>query len=135
MVTALEQGDLLTAVVLPEANGSSGSAYRKWGIVKDAVPVVGVAAFLALDDSGRCTDARFVVGGLDEGPQRSAAAERMLTGGCDPADPAALSDCANAAAEEIATSDDHRASADYKKQLIRQLGAEVLATASERARA
>lgn len=135
MVTALEQGDLLTKVILPEHEGKGGSAYKKWAIVKDAVPIVGVAVFLGLDSSGKCNSARFVVGGLDDGPQRSSAAEDLLTDGCDIADPSSLARCADAAADEISTSDDHRVSAAYKSQLIRQLGTEMLVTASERARA
>lgn len=134
MTTALDEGDLLTAVVLPQPPTTSGSAYKKWGMVTDAIPVVGVAIHLELDSAGNSSSGRFVVCGLDNGPLRSSAAEHILTSGIDVTDKAALKACAAAAADEITTTGDHRISAKYKTQLIFQLGTEVLLKAAERAR-
>lgn len=134
MTTALDDGDLLTTIVLQVPSTASGSAYAKWGIVTDAVPVIGVAAFLEVSDSGKCSAARFAVGGLSAGPVRSAAAESRLTDGVDLSDPAALRACALAAANEIETTGDPWVSAEYKTQLIGQLGTEVLIKAAARAR-
>jgi len=110
---------------------SAGSAYKKWGLVTDALPVIGVCVALEVAD-GRCTSARVAVGGLATGPTRSGAGEEALVGvaagdGDDIA--AALAK----AADEIETQEDLWADSDYRKQLIRSLGAEVTATAFARA--
>ena len=47
-----------------------GSAYRKWGLVSDASPVVGIGVCLTLDEAGRCVAARVGIGGLANGSQR-----------------------------------------------------------------
>ncbi len=135
MTTALDEGDLLTVVQLQESDSASGSAYRKWGIVTDALPVIGVGVYLELDNAGKCSSARFAVGGLSSGPKRSSAAENQLASGVDVADQEALRACAAAAAEELETHDDPWVSADYKTQLIAQLGTETLVKAAARARA
>ena len=134
MTTALEDGDLLTAIVLRKPDAACGSAYRKWGIVTDSLPVIAVGAYLELDRAGNCSAARFVVGGLDNGPQRSIAAEDKLLAGADVTNPDDIHACALAAAEEISTSGDPWISAEYKTQLISQLGTEMLSKAAERAR-
>ncbi|NNM01232.1 MAG: hypothetical protein HKO62_10815, partial [Gammaproteobacteria bacterium] len=74
------------------------------------------------------------VGGLASGPQRSAAAEAMMTGQLDLDDPEALRACAVAAAGELETDDDPWVSADYKHHLIERLGAEIVLLAVTRAR-
>lgn len=135
MATALDEGDLLTVVQLQEPDSASGSAYRKWGIVTDALPVIGVGVYLELDNAGKCSSARFAVGGLSSGPRRSAVAENQLASGVDVADQEALRACAAAAAEELGTHDDPWVSAEYKTQLIVQLGTEMLVKAAARARA
>jgi aerobic carbon-monoxide dehydrogenase medium subunit len=135
MTTALEDGDLLLAVVLRKPGGACGSAYRKWGIVTDSLPVISVGVFLQLDDTGKCTAARFAVGGLDSGPQRSPAAEQRLLAGVDVANDEALRECALVAAAELTTSSDPWIAAEFKTQLIGQLGTEMLSKAAERARA
>lgn len=135
MTTALNEGDLLTSIQLQTSNSASGSAYLKWGIVTDALLVIAVGVYLELDSAGKCSSARFSVGGLSSGPKRSAAAENQLASGVDVADHKALRGCAAAAAAEFETHDDPWVSADYKTQLIVQLGTEALIKAVARARA
>ena len=129
--TAREDNEILTAITIPAPVGNAGSAYRKWGLVTDALPVIGVCVALEVAD-GRCTGARVAVGGLETGPTRSGAAEEALAGvaaGDDDGIAAAM----DAAATEIETQEDLWADSDYRKQLIRSLGAEVTATAFARA--
>lgn len=134
MTTVLDDGDLLISIVLQAPKKASGSAYCKWGIVTDSVPVIGVGVFLEVNGSGKCSSARFAVGGLSGGPQRSAAAESKLTSGVDISDEETLHACALAAADELETIDDPWISAEYKTQLIGQLGTEMLLKAATRAR-
>ena len=129
--TAREENEILTAIALPPAQGNAGSAYRKWGLVTDALPVIGVCVALEVAD-GRCAGARVAIGGLGGGPQRAGAAEAALAG-VAPGDDDAIAAAMDAAAEEIETQGDLWADSDYRKQLIRSLGAEVTASAFARA--
>ena len=129
--TAREENEILTAITLPPAQAKAGSAYRKWGLVTDALPVIGVCVALEVADD-RCAGARVAVGGLGGGPQRAGAAEAALIG-VAPGDDDAIAAAMDAAADEIETQGDLWADGDYRKQLIRSLGAEVTASAFARA--
>ena len=129
--TAREENEILTAITIPAAGGDAGSAYKKWGLVTDALPVIGVCVSLTVAD-GRCASARVAVGGLADGPTRSAAGEVALTGVAT-GDGDGIAAAMDAAAAEIETQEDLWADSDYRKQLIRSLGAEVTATAFARA--
>lgn len=131
--TAREAGEILVSISVPAPSGKAGSAYKKWGLVTDALPVIGVCAFVQLGSSGACESARIAVGGLATGPKRAKAAEAALRG-VKAGDRDAIAKAAQAAAGEIATQDDHWADAAYRKQLIGTLGAEVIGTAFARAK-
>jgi len=130
--TAREEGEILVLIHLPAVQGKAGSAYKKWGLVTDALPVIGVCAFIRLDASGSCDSARFAVGGLASGPRRSPAAEAALKG-VKAGDKAPIAAAAKAAADQIETQADVWADKAYRKQLIRTLGHEVIDTAFARA--
>ena len=72
------------------------------------------------------------VGGLATGPRRSGAAEEALIGVAT-GDGDGIAAAMDAAAAEIETQEDLWADSDYRKLLIRSLGAEVAATAFARA--
>ena len=129
--TAREENEILTAIAIPAASANAGSAYKKWGLVTDALPVIGVCVALKVAD-GRCASARVAVGGLETGPRRSGAAEAALNG-VAAGDGDGIAAAMDAAAAEIETQEDLWADSDYRKQLIRSLGAEVTATAFARA--
>lgn len=130
--TERKNDEILVSLNLPAAPAATGSAYKKWGLVTDALPVIGVCAMLTLDASGACVSARVAVGGLSDGPRRSSAAENGLTGVL-PGDGDAIAEALQAASDEIETQSDMWADTDYRKQLIRSLGAEVVASAFSRA--
>ena len=117
---------------VPAAAGRAGSAYAKWGLVTDAVPVIGVCAYVEVDDGGACTRARLAGGGLDSGPRRATGAESALVG-VEAGDEAAIASAMAAAADEIDTEDDMWADAEYRKVLIRSLGQRMVGTAFGRA--
>jgi carbon-monoxide dehydrogenase medium subunit len=133
MTTALQPGDLLLGIELAKASKSAGSAYCKWGIVRDALPTVGVATYVGLSPGGNCAEARIAVGGLADGPKRASGAERLLAN-ADLDDDAVLRDCARKAAAECETSNDHWLSAEYKTLLVERLCLEMLGKAIARAR-
>ncbi|MEX2525262.1 MAG: xanthine dehydrogenase family protein subunit M [Gammaproteobacteria bacterium] len=133
METALEEGDLLLSIKLPKSSAAAGSAYKKWGVVKDALPVIGVGIYVELNSTDKCCSARFAVGGLADGPQRSRNAEQVLMDG-NISDSDCLQEALVAAANEIETVSDPWISAEYRSHLINSLGAEVLETSLNLAR-
>ena len=133
--TARGEDELLVSISLPAmaADGGAGSAYRKWSLVSDGLPVIGACASVRLDSGGAVASARLAFGGLETGPKRSPAGEAALAGcrGADDAD--TIASVVAAAADEVETQDDLWADADYRRQLIRSLGAEVVGAALARA--
>ena len=132
LTTAREDGELLSAIRFAAPAKRSGSAYRKWGLVTDSLPVVGVCVNVSLDGGGRCTAVRVSLTGLPDGAQRSTSAEEaLLNSNCEPE---VLRSAMNAAADNVDAQSDDSASADYRRQLIRTLGAEVAQLAVDRAK-
>ena len=129
--TAREEDEILTAVELPAPPAGAGSAYRKWALLTDGLPVVGICVYLELQ-GGSCSRARVAVGGLSSGPKRSAAAEAKLVG-LAAGDAEGIAAAMAAAAEELETQGDLWADPAYRKQLIRSTGSAVAATAFARA--
>jgi aerobic carbon-monoxide dehydrogenase medium subunit len=131
--TARADDELMLAVTLPAPPVHSGSAYKKWGLVTDALPVVGVCAYVETDARGHCKLARLAVGGLATGPRRAAAGEKALIG--KPAgDRDGIAAAADATATATETQGDMWADPAYRKTLIGALAREVIASAFARAK-
>jgi carbon-monoxide dehydrogenase medium subunit len=130
--TARRDDEIVVAVTLPAPRQSCGSAYKKWGLVTDALPVAGVCAFIERGDDGRCELARLAVGGLATGPRRAKAGEKALIG-VSATDASAISEAAETAAASTETQSDMWADAEYRKRLIATLARQVITTAFARA--
>ena len=130
--TTRRDDELVVAVTLPAPPIQCGSAYKKWGLVTDALPVVGVCASIELGDDLRCRAARLAVGGLATGPRRAEAGEKALMG-VSATDTSAISSAAETAAASIQTQTDIWADAEYRKKLVETLAREVMASAFARA--
>jgi carbon-monoxide dehydrogenase medium subunit len=133
MTTALREGDLLLGIEMPIPAGPASSAYRKWGVVKDALPTIGVAVFVELGSGSTCRNARIAVVGLPGGPARALRAEARLKG-ASLDDASALAACATEAAAECETAADPWIGASYKSHLIERLCLEMIGAAVQRAR-
>ena len=126
--TVLENGELITAVILPAApNG--GQVYRK---VRDRASydfaLVSVAALVETDGE-RIRSARIALGGVAHKPWRAIEAERQLAG-------VTLSDDALAAAGEAAVKGAQgRGHNDFKIQLAARTVARSLADAAKQRKA
>ena len=131
--TARRDDEILLSVSWPAATPRSGSAYKKWGLVTDALPVIGVAVLVSLDASGKCSAARIALAGLADGALRAQLGEAKLMG--SKGETAARDAAMAAIADAADTHSDMSADADYRKQLIRTLGREVALCAFDRARA
>ncbi len=130
--TARRPDELLVSLSLPGYGVGTGSAYRKWGLVTDALPVVGVCVLVTLAADGTCGAVRVSLSGLAAGAQRAPDAEAILLGS-DGGD-AAISAAFAAAAAAADAQADKWADSAYRRQLIVGLGREVAATAFDRAR-
>ena len=104
----LQSGEVITEVVVP-ALGERRAVYLKCTTRSaDDWPAVGIAVLLDGND------VRAVLGAATDRPTRLLSAEGVLK-----ANPNALKEAANAAAEEVAIESDLHGSAAYKKQLLR----------------
>lgn len=130
--TARREDEILVSVSLPPTPPRAGSCYRKWGLVKDALPVIGVCVAVTLDDNNICKSARISLAGLANGATRASAGEASLIGSAG--DERACAVSMAAIADSVETHADMSADADYRRQLICTLGTEVAATAFARAR-
>ncbi len=129
--TARRDDEILLSVSWPAAAPRCGSAYKKWGLVTDALPVIGVAVWVTLDAGGQCSAARIALAGLANGAQRASAGETRLIGSSG--DDAAIDAAMGAIADAADTHSDNSADAAYRKQLIRTIGRDVARSAFARA--
>jgi aerobic carbon-monoxide dehydrogenase medium subunit len=132
METSRHPQEILRSVTLTGPRKHVGSAYRKWGHVTDALPVVGIGVRVVLNDDRTCNAARVAIGGLSHGSQRFYEAERRLLG-TSSNNQAAISDGFRSAAQTLEIQSDTWASADYRKVLIEELGTSVVLSAMARA--
>ena len=130
--TARAEGELLVSVSWRAPPPRCGSAYKKWGLVQDALPVIGVCVRIAMDDGDRCSEARITLAGLADGSQRAPRGEDVLTGSTG--DDATIAVAMDAIAKDADVHSDQSADADYRRLLIRTLGREVATFAFARAR-
>jgi carbon-monoxide dehydrogenase medium subunit len=132
--TALEPGELVTAIELPPLAPGTGVAFEEFARRHGDFALVGVAAVVTLDGAGRCREARIALLSVGEGPvlaQRAAAALQDRQ-----PDPAAIRAAAEVAGnEDIDPPADLHASAAYRRQLARVLTRRALSRAVARARA
>lgn len=134
METDRQEDELLISIFFPEANGRQGSAYGKWSLLTDGLPVIGVCASVSLDENNKCKSARISVGGLETGPVRFERAEAALLGSAHD-DVKCHEDAISVAAEEADIFDDVTGDAEFRRQLIRSVGLKSIVTAFERAAA
>ncbi len=128
--TVLEKGELLSAILLPPP--APGSAYLKLGRRKALeIAVVGVAVALTLED-GRVSDCRVGLAAVAPMPLRPGQAEKVLTGSLLTAE--TVEAAAEAAAAECRPITDHRASAAYRREMVRVLFRRALQSAAERSK-
>ena len=129
--TARRDDEILLSVSWPRPAPRTGSAYKKWGLVTDALPVIGVAVVVTLDTGGQCSTARIALAGLADGAQRARSGEVKLIG--SRGDSASIDAAMGAIADAAQTHSDMSADAAYRKQLIRTIGREVALSAFARA--
>lgn len=130
--TALEAGEIITALHIPEPPTRSSSAFLKLGVRRAMeISVVCVGASIAIDDEGAIAAVGLGLGSVAPVTFRPTAAEELLVGQ-RPSE--TLFAAAGEAAGEASTPiDDLRARAGYRKAMVPVLVRRALAIAWERA--
>ena len=132
--TALEPGEIITAVSVPPLPAASGAAYVKFlPRSADDYATVAVAAIVTLEADGqRCREARIALGSVAATPLRGQAAEALLPG--EQLDERLLRAAGEAAKGEVNPLTDHRGSAEYKREMTAVMVGRALTQAWEAAR-
>ena len=131
--TSLAPDELLAEVRVPAPLPRTGSSYQKMKVreLMD-IAIVGVAAAIRLDASGRCAEARVVLGAVAPVPRRAPGAEAVLEG--EILTEALAAEAARRAVDAASPIDDVRASAEYRRLLVEELTRRALAAALADAR-
>jgi carbon-monoxide dehydrogenase medium subunit len=125
MQTVLAEDELVTAVVIPAADGTPRAAYGRFTPGShDDYPTVNAAASVARDGNGRIVRAALALGGVGSTPLLVPEAAALAGTVPGPSEVAAVAAAAEAAASPF---DDQRGSARYKKAMAREWAARVLA--------
>ena len=132
MTTAIQPGEILTAVSFAPLPAGAGFAYLKHRQPASGFAMVGVAACLTLDKSGKCQGAHVGITGLGAKAFRAHAVEDAINGRTP--DTKALADAAAHAADGVDPLADIHASADFRAELARVYTRRALASAVARAK-
>jgi len=130
--TALQPGELLTAVDIPKTAERTGCAFQEISRRHGDFALVGVAATVMLDANKRCIDARIALLSVGDRPMLAGHAAAVLKGQMPSTD--GMAAAAHAAAhQDIDPPSDIHASAAYRRQLANVLTRRVLTRAFQRA--
>lgn len=131
--TALEPGEFVASVFLPPRAPRSGDCYLRFIPRSEMdIAVVGCGLWLALDEDGRVTDARVVLGAV--GPKVilvEEAAAALIGRGLDDA---ALADLATACSKAATPMDDKRGTVDFRRHVSGVLARRAAGIAAKRAK-
>ena len=129
--TTLQPGEIITAITLPEVPANSGSAYIKHCRTEKDLAILGVAVYLELDGGRICRAARLALGAVAPVPIRTREAEANLEGKEITGE--IIVAAADLASREASPIDDQRASAEYRRDMVREVTMRALRKALEKA--
>jgi carbon-monoxide dehydrogenase medium subunit len=130
-VTTLDPGELVTHVELRIPEKPAGMTYLKLRHPASGFALVGMAAILRLDSSGRCVHCRIAVTGAGPRTTRLQAVEDVITGR-EP-EPALLAQAASRATHGLTLSSDLHADESYRAELVTVYVRRALSLAATRA--
>jgi len=132
--TALQEGEIVIAIEVPNEKKGSGSAYAKLPNPASRYAMVGVAATITLD-SGRCTRAGVAVGGLTPHATRASAVESVLVG--KTLTEGVIAEAAKAIQDNLGDDilEDIHAGVEYRRSMATVFAKRALTAALERASA
>jgi carbon-monoxide dehydrogenase medium subunit len=113
--TALEPGEILTAVIVPHPAKGARSIFLRKGRVTMDLAVASVAVLLELDEDV-CQRARIAAGAVAPVPLRLEKTESILEGST--LDPDTIARAAAAASAEVSPITDVRSTEEYRRELV-----------------
>ena len=126
--TVLGDGEILARLRIPLTRKRQGSVYYKLSTRKAMdLAFVGVAVLLEVDGDDRITKARIALGAVAPTPIRVLSAEKLVEDGR--LSPGAARESAERAAQSCNPISDLRASAEYRRDMVRELCYQGLLTA------
>ncbi|MGH7710451.1 MAG: FAD binding domain-containing protein [Gemmatimonadaceae bacterium] len=131
--TALQTGELLTAVELPALTPRTGYAFEEVARRHGDFALLGVAVCVTLDTLGICRDARITLVNPGAGAERMTRAAQALVGQRPTA--SIVTDAGQLVAADVTATGDMHASPAYRRQLARVLTRRALERAFARATA
>ncbi len=115
--TVLRQGEIMVEIQVPPMPANTKGVYLKHSLRGTVNPaIVGVAA-IAATDSERCKEIKLALGAVAPTPIRAKRAEEILRG--EKINDALIEKAAQAASDESSPITDVRASADYRKEMVK----------------
>lgn len=131
--TELRPDELLVEIAVPESPRRTGWSFLEVARRHGDYALVGVAARIALDENGRCREARCVLLSVGDGPVVARQAAAALAGRT--LDAAAVEEAATLAGErDIDPNGDIHASAAFKRHLTKVMTRRAFEAAASRAR-
>lgn len=125
--TILAPHELLVELIFPPPPAHSVGAYQRLTPRAEMdIAIVGVGSFLVMAASGsrQCREARIALCAVAPTPIRALTAEGFLTGRT--IDEAAIREASERAAADAKPIDDHRASAEYRRDMVKALTQKTL---------
>jgi len=117
-ITVLGNGEMLVEIQVPKIPPKTGAAYLKYGIRGSIdLAIVGVAAVITLGKRGECQEAKIVLGAVAPTPMRARKAEEILKG--KKIDQELIQKSGEIASEETRPISDVRATAEYRKEMVK----------------
>ncbi len=131
--TALQPGEIVTAIEVPAFARGSGSAYAKLANPASRYAMVGAAAMLTIQN-GMCTKAGVAVGGLTPTARRAGSVEAALVN--KSLTPDVIAAAAAAVQRDLGDDilEDIQAGVEYRKSMATVYVKRAIATAAERAK-
>lgn len=130
--TVLKEGEFLVKFKIPAPKAGTGAVYKKFAIRGDTdISIVGAACRLIIQKDGTIEDARISLAAVAPKPIRARESEKLLIGKKLTAE--LIDQAAEAAADGCTPISDQRATAEYRKQMVRVWTRHAVEEAAERA--
>jgi aerobic carbon-monoxide dehydrogenase medium subunit len=131
--TALEKGEIVTAITVPASAKGTGSAYTKLANPASRYAMVGSAVSVTLEN-GKCSKAGVAVGGITPTATWARSVEAELTGST--LNPEVIARAAEAVQNDLGDDimDDIHAGAEYRKSMATVFVNRALTAAMQRAK-
>ncbi len=124
--SALSNEEMMTEIQVPVPSPNSKGVYLKHAIRGSIeLAIVGVAVVMDFDDE-ICSDIKIVLGAVAPTPIRAREAEKIIKG--NKLDDALIEKCAGTASDESKPITDVRASAEYRKEMVKVLVRKAIKT-------